>query len=232
MMIVFANTKGGVGKSTLAVHLAIWLHDRGETVALLDADSQQSSSQWLKEVEPKITVSTALTPADIAREAQSLSRPASFLVADGPGGLHDASRTLLLLADLALFPISPSILDLRSVSQATTVLKEAHTINNEKPEGRLILNRMRRRDTISRELQVAAPSLGLTVAKTQVHDLQVYRDAAQQGSVVTRMGFRGRKAAQEMSQLFTELLTDKLAFIDTSDTTKKQRGTKCQTVAR
>lgn len=93
-------------------------------------------------------------------------------------------------------------------------------------------NRMRRRDTISRELQTAAPSLGLTVAKTQVHDLQVYRDAAQQGSVVTRMGFRGRKGAQEMSQLFTELLTDKLLFIDASDTTKEQGGTKCQTAAR
>jgi chromosome partitioning protein len=156
-------------------------------------------------------------------------------VADGPGGLREASRTLLLLADLALFPISPSILDLRSVSRATAVLKYAQSINGGKPKGRVILNRIRKRDTISRELQMAAPSLDLIVAKTPIHDLQVYRDAAQQGTVVSRMGFRGRKASLEMTQLFLELLTGKLAFPDHKEPCVKQvkqRGNLCQTDAR
>ena len=55
MNIVFANTKGGVGKSTLAVHLAVWLHDQGKKVALVDADKQRSSSPWVTEAEPKLT---------------------------------------------------------------------------------------------------------------------------------------------------------------------------------
>jgi chromosome partitioning protein len=215
MMVVFANTKGGVGKSTLAVHLAVWLHDRGAKVALLDCDKQRSSSQWIAEAEPAITAAVADTPENVASLAQNLRKSHDFVVGDGPGGLDDLSRTLLILADLALFPVSPSILDLRSVSQATTVLKYAHSINKGRPQGRLILNRMRKRDTISRELQAAAPQLGVAVAKSVIRDLQIYRDAAQQGTAVTRMGSRARDAATELAQLFLELLTDKVAFLKT-----------------
>ena len=52
MLIVVANTKGGVGKSTLAVHLAAWLHEQGHSVLLVDCDVQHSSSEWAKEAVP------------------------------------------------------------------------------------------------------------------------------------------------------------------------------------
>src|SRR5690349_3222338 len=109
MMIVCANSKGGVGKSTLATHLAVWLHDRGFRTALLDTDKQRSSSQWMAEVEPKITIGVADTPDDCLSIAQGLLQGHDFLIGDAPGGLEDLSRTLLILADLAIFPISPSI---------------------------------------------------------------------------------------------------------------------------
>lgn len=226
MFIAAVNEKGGVGKSTLAVHLATWLFDRGAKVALIDCDKQRSSSLWMAECEPQITIAVLDTPEILASEAQGLRQSHNFVVADGPAGLADISRTLLLLADLAIFPISPSILDLRSVAQATAVLKFAHSINQGRPEGRLVLNRMRTRDNISRELKKAAPSLGLSVGTSVIRDLQIYRDAAQQGTVVTRMGARGQAAAQEMSQLFVELLTDKLTFFDPQSVNKPaQEGT-------
>lgn len=206
-MIVFANTKGGVGKSTLATHLAVWLHDSGFRTGLLDTDKQRSSSQWVSEAEPKIAVQVADTPETCLQAAQDLSKSCDFVVGDGPGGLDDLSRTLLILADLAVFPISPSILDLRSVSQATGILRYAQGINGGRPDGRLVLNKMRTRDTISRELKEAAPNLGLSVAEHVIRDLQVYRDAAQQGTVVSRLGRKGRQAALEIGELFTELVS-------------------------
>lgn len=208
MKLVFANTKGGVGKSTLAVHAAVWLHDRGFRVAVLDLDSQRSSSVWVAEAEPKITVRTADTPEECLSEAQGLAQSHDFVVADGRGGLDDLSRTLLLLADLALFPITPSVLDVRSVQGATATLRFAQQINGGRPEGRLILNKMKTRETISRELKGAAQSLGLAVAEHAVRDLQAYRDAAQQGTVVTRMGRTGASAAADVDSLFTGLLGD------------------------
>ena len=60
MLVAFANTKGGVSKSTLSAHLAIWLWDEGYRVALLDADEQQTSATWVRNAEPAITV-TAVT---------------------------------------------------------------------------------------------------------------------------------------------------------------------------
>lgn len=206
--IVFANTKGGVGKSTLAVHLAVWLHDKGAAVALLDTDKQRSSSQWIAEAESRVTVRTAATPEECLSEVQTLARSHDFVVGDGPGGLDDVSRTLLILADLALLPITPSILDLRSVQQGTAILCFAQGINAGRPEGRLLLNKMRTRDTISRELKTAAPGLGVAVAANVIRDLQAYRDAVQQGTVVTRMNRKGRHAANEMENLFAELLPD------------------------
>ena len=116
------------------------------------------------------------------------------------------SRTLLLLADLAIFPIGPSILEVWSVSEATEILRYAQRINKGTPEGRLVLNKMVKRSTISRELQEAAPKLGLTVANNVIRDLQVYRDAEQQGTVVSRLGSKGRQATAEIEALFSELI--------------------------
>jgi hypothetical protein len=93
------------------------------------------------------------------------------------------SRTLLILADLAVFPISPSILDVRSVAGATSVLSYARGINNGRPEGKLVLNKMKTRDTISRELRGGASTLGLSVASHIIRELQAYRDVAQQGTI-------------------------------------------------
>ena len=211
MLVVLANQKGGVGKSTIAVHLATWLHDRGFRVALLDLDKQRSSSQWLAEVEPTIPIEVADSPEECLSKARGLTENVDFVVCDGPGGIDDVSRTILILADLALLPISPSILDLRSVQQATSILRYAQGINRGRPEGRLILNKMRTRDTISKELKLAAPTLGVQCADHVIRDLQAYRDAAQQGSVVTRMGRRGGQAAAEMDALFLELLEPYLA---------------------
>lgn len=211
MLVAFANTKGGVGKSTLAVHLAVWLHDHGFKTALLDTDKQRSSSAWIAEAEPQITIAVADAPEECLEAARELSQSHDFVVGDGAAGVDDLSRTLLLLADLALLPISPSILDLRSVQQATGILRFAQGINRGRPDGRLVLNKMRTRDTISRELRVAATELGVQVATNVIRDLQAYRDAAQQASTVTRMGRKGRDAAEEVDRLFTELLPEQLS---------------------
>jgi chromosome partitioning protein len=189
----------------------VWLFDQGAVTALLDTDKQRSSSQWIAEVESRIPVRVADTPEECLSAAQELAAESDFVVADAPGGLEDLSRTLLILADLAIFPISPSILDVRSVAQATSVLRYAQGINRGRPEGRLVLNKMRTRDSISRELREEAPKLGLEVASHVIRDLQAYRDAAQQGTVVTRFGRKGQQAAADIESLFSELLGEELS---------------------
>jgi chromosome partitioning protein len=211
MVIVCANSKGGVGKSTIAVHVAVGLYDRGLKTALLDADKQRSSSQWIVEAEPQVTVRVADTAESCVLNVQELARSNDFLICDAPGGLEDLSRTLLLLADLAIFPISPSILDVRSVAGATEVHRYAQAINGGRPEGILVLNKMKTRDTLSRELRIDAPKLGLRVATCVVRELQAFRDAAQQGTVVGRFGRKALQAAADIDGLISEILGDTIA---------------------
>lgn len=205
MLVAFTNTKGGVGKSTLAVHLAVWLFDRGFRVAVLDCDKQRSSSQWIAEAETKITCAVSTTPENTLSMARNLATSHDFVVGDGPGGLDDLSRTLLILADLAILPISPSILDVRSVSQAAEILRYAQELNQGRPEARLVLNRIKKRGRISRELCEAAPSLGLQVAGHTVRQLDAFIEAAQQGTVVTRMSNGAESAKSDIELLFQEL---------------------------
>jgi chromosome partitioning protein len=224
MLIVCANSKGGVGKSTLAVHLAVWLFDRGFKTALLDTDKQRSSSVWIAEAEPEIAVEIAATHKECILKAQQLRQTHDFLIGDAPGGIADLSRTLLILADLALLPISPSILDVRSVVEATEVLREAQGINGGRPEGRLVLNKMKSRDVISRDLKEDAPELGLSVVNAVIRDLQALRDAPLQGAVVGRFGRKGKQAAADVDAVFEELLGQKLWQLENTRRQKVQNG--------
>lgn len=104
MMIFLANTKGGVGKSTIAVHLAVWLHDQGFKTALLDADKQRSSSEWVAEAESGITVRVCDTPDSCLEQARELAETHDFLVGDGPGGLDEEKRTLEGILGTSLEP--------------------------------------------------------------------------------------------------------------------------------
>ena len=217
MMFAFTNTKGGVGKSTLAVHLAVWLYDRGCKTAFLDTDKQRSSAQWLSEAEPNIPIRVADTPEKCVLEARALTKAAYCIVADGPAGLDDISRALLILADYAFLPIAPSILDIRSVQQAMSTLQQARGISAGRPEWFLLLNKIRLRDRISRELQFAAPKLGIRAARHFVRDLQAFRDAPQQATVVTRMCTGGAgPAAADIRALFEEIIPAELTATSVS----------------
>ncbi len=211
MMIALTNSKGGVGKSTLAVHIAVWLHDKGIRVALIDADKQGSSSQWIREAEPAVTVRTVATPEECLAKSTELAESHDMVIGDGPAGLDDISRTLLLVADLALIPIGPSILDIRSVKEATQIFRYAQSISPKQLEGALVLNKIGARDRISRELVGSLPQLGLGAAKSTIRYLTAFREAAQQGTVVTRLAGKGLAATNDLNAFCLELFGSMLA---------------------
>ena len=128
MVIVMANSKGGVGKSTLAVLLATWLHEHGHNVILADCDPQRSSSEWIKEAAPGVKTVRLTGPDDVLNKLPRLDKEADYVVADGPGSNTETSRALLLRADLAVVPCKASMLEVRALAQATAVLKQAREI--------------------------------------------------------------------------------------------------------
>jgi len=110
-VVVIANPKGGVGKSTLSTNVAGFLASRGHAVMLGDADRQQSSALWLRLRPP---AARSIQTWDISGD--QIARPpkgTSHVVLDTPAGLHGGLfKDALKLADKVLVPLQPSIFDI------------------------------------------------------------------------------------------------------------------------
>ncbi|MGL6075439.1 MAG: division plane positioning ATPase MipZ [Fimbriiglobus sp.] len=206
MIIVLANSKGGVGKTSISVHLATWLAEQGHSVILADCDAQQSSSEWLAEAAPEIRTVRLADPSAILDSLPQLAQEADFVIADGPGSNTETSRALLLRADLALVPCKASMLEVRALAQATSVLMQSRDIRQGKPDAIIILSMIGKNYRLTQDMKDAAASLGLPLAKTAMTLKQIYADAPGQGTVVWRMGSRGKDAALETEALFREVL--------------------------
>src|ERR1700755_371930 len=208
MIIVIANSKGGVGKSTLAVHLAAWLHEQGHTVTLADCDTQRSSSEWLKEAQPDLENVTLAAADEILDRLPALGQQSDYVVADGPGSNTETSRALLLRADLALVPCKASMLEVRALAQATNVLRQAQDIRGGQPRAVIVLSMVAKTYRLTQDMKDAAAALELPLAKTALTLKQIYADAPGQGAVVWQLGSRGREAAEEVRTLVRAMLPD------------------------
>jgi chromosome partitioning protein len=208
MIIVVANSKGGVGKSTLAVHLTAWLHELGHSVTLADCDTQQSSSEWLKEAAPDVKAVRLADPDEILDRLPTLGQQTDFVIADGPGSNTETSRALLLRGDLALVPCKASMLEVRALAQATNVLRQAQDIRGGQPKALIVLSMVGKNYRLTQDMKAAAEALELPLAKTALTLRQIYADAPGQGAVVWQFGARGREATDEVTDLFREVLPD------------------------
>jgi chromosome partitioning protein len=208
MIIVIANSKGGVGKSTIAVHLAAWLQQHGHTVTLADCDTQQSSSEWAKEAAPEVRAVRLADPDEILDRLPTLAQQTDFVVADGPGSNTETSRALLLRADFAIVPCKASMLEVRALAQATNVLRQAQDIRGGKPQALIVLSMVGKTYRLTQDMKDAAAALELPLAKTALTLKQIYADAPGQGALVWQLGSRGKEAANEVDALFREVLPD------------------------
>ena len=115
-VIVVANPKGGVGKSTLSTNLAGYFAAQGEWVALADLDKQQSAHAWL-ELRPgglPAIETWEVDPEAPAKPPKGLERA----VIDTPAGLHgNRMNVALSLADKVIVPLQPSIFDILATQE-------------------------------------------------------------------------------------------------------------------
>ena len=208
MIIAIANSKGGVGKSTLAVHLAAWLQRQGHRVTLADCDTQQSSSQWIREAAPTVKAICLKDPDTIISELPLLRQETDYVVADGPGSLAEMSRALLLVADKAIVPCKASMLEVRALDAATKVLRQSQQIRAGHPKAVIVLSMVGRHYRLTQDMRDAAAVLKLPIAHTAMILRQIYADAPGQGAVVWELGSRAREAAEEVDRLFRELMPE------------------------
>ncbi|MGI0484941.1 AAA family ATPase [Pantanalinema rosaneae CENA516] len=204
-ILAFANQKGGAGKSTGAVHAADWFTQKGYSTLLVDADGQQSSSAWVKEI--GIPCRVISNPEELFDELPKLSDLYDVVVIDGPGNASEVTKAVLIRSNLVLIPCRDSMIDLASTGKIVQFVRQAREIRGSQPVAAVYLNAVKDNTILLREAQEALQGGILPLLLTVLPDRQCIKDAPGQGSTVFRMkGASPKAAANAYGQLLTEAL--------------------------
>jgi chromosome partitioning protein len=126
MIIALLNQKGGVGKTTLAVHIATGLSQRGEKILLLDTDRQGSAMDWAANREtPPLFPVVGLPKPTVHRELPKLAGDYAHVVIDSPPHANDVARSVIMASDLILIPVQPSPYDVWATKDTVDLINEA-----------------------------------------------------------------------------------------------------------
>ncbi|MDM0043169.1 ParA family protein [Variovorax dokdonensis] len=177
-VVLVANPKGGVGKSTLATQVAGYFASRGRAVMLGDVDRQQSSRLWLS-LRPPAAAPIATWEATDNEGVVRPPKGTTHAVLDSPAGLHGKRlRQVLALADRVIVPLQPSIFDIYATRDFLDQLNAER--NAAKTRVGLIAMRVDGRTLAAERLREFTAGLGLPVVG-ELRDTQNYVQLAARG---------------------------------------------------
>ncbi len=187
MIVALLNQKGGVGKTTLALHLAGELAIHKARVLLVDADPQGSALDWAEQrtrsgLERRFGV-IGLARESLHREVPALAEGVDHLVIDGPPRVTGIARSALLAADLVLIPVQPSPFDGWASAEMLRLLDEAGVFRPEL-RARFVLNRCAARTLIARDTAAALADQQPPLLSSRIGQRVAFADAASSGRLV------------------------------------------------
>lgn len=205
MIISLLNQKGGVGKTTLAVHIATALALRNERVLMVDADPQGSALDWsASRTGEALFPVVGLPKPSIHREIPALAADYRHVVIDGPPRVYDVARSAILASELVIIPVQPSPYDVWAAKEIVDLIQEASSFN-EILKSSFAINRKIVNTAIGRDVIDALSEYPVPVMKAQVCQRVSFAESAAQGQTVLETDPRGA-AAQEITALVNEIL--------------------------
>jgi chromosome partitioning protein len=212
MRIAVVNTKGGVGKTTLAVHLATMLGGPGRTALLIDGDPQASAASWKAWRGETLDMSTSnpttvcLAGRAVYSEGVVMAKRFAHTVIDAGGRDSASLRAALLLADDAVVPVGASTLDAAALTDLLEIADLARELN---PQLRLrvLLSRIDPRTRDAGEMLEYLDDQRLEVLDARICERVAYRRAVGDGLTVDELtgGRRDAVAVDEMQAAFSEI---------------------------
>jgi chromosome partitioning protein len=194
--IAIISQKGGAGKTTIALHLAVAAELVGKSTAVIDLDPQASASRWGDSRERK-------TPAIVSAQASRLPNVleaareanAKLVIIDTVPHSESASLAAARAADLVLIPCRPAILDLRAISNTIDLVKLA------KAKAVIVLNTVPSRGSLADEAAEAVGVYEMPVSPIRLGQRAAFMHSLTAGQTAQEYEPHS-KAAQEIQQLY------------------------------
>ncbi|MEM1428864.1 MAG: ParA family partition ATPase [Pseudomonadota bacterium] len=202
-VITVAQQKGGSGKTTLAVHLAVHFLRTGSSVAVLDTDPQGSLGRWFMtraertDGAPEMEFSTA-SAWGVGYEVGKLSKEFDMVFVDTPPKADSDLRPALREADLVLVPVAASALDLWATESVLDL------VDRTRKPALTVLNRARPGTRVFNETAVQVKALPAPMADAVLGNRVIYAEAMGEGYGVTERA-RTSPASAEIKALADEV---------------------------
>ncbi len=196
-IISILGQKGGTGKTTTALALAVAAAQDGRTVAVVDLDPQTTATNWQdrRGADNPTVVSCQVSRLRFVLDAAARAG-ADLAIIDTPAKSSEANIAAARAADMVLIPVRPQIYDLETLPALRDILKLAG-----EPTSFVLVNSAPIQGKRHWEAQEAAKGLGFTLCPVVLYQRAAYGDAPTKGQTVTEYDPDG-KAAQEVEQLY------------------------------
>lgn len=207
MIVALLNQKGGVGKTTLALHLAGRWAGKGRRVLVVDADPQGSALDWSEQRaslgHPRLFGVLGLPRETLHRELPAIAADVDHVIIDGAPRIAGVARSALLAADVVIVPATPSPLDGWASAEMLRLLDEARVF---RPDliARMVLNRCATRTVIARETAEAMADQEPPVLAAHIGQRVIFAEAAATGQLAHELD-PGSLAAAEIAALAAEV---------------------------
>lgn len=201
MIIGVLNQKGGVGKTTIAVNLAVTFALSGRRVLLVDADPQGSALAWssAREGEPLFPVIGMAKPT-LHRDLPAVARDYDMVFIDGAPRVNDLGRAAIIASDLVIVPIQPSPYDVWAAVETVQLMREAQAFRPD-IKGAFVINRKIVNTAIGRDVIVALQAFtDFPVLPVSLAQRVLYAESAARGQGVQEVA-PSSEAAREVSAL-------------------------------
>jgi chromosome partitioning protein len=195
-IISIISQKGGAGKTTLAVHLAVAAEKKGLRTIVFDLDPQASATTWAdKRENPSPMIIPVQVPRLESFMNEAKKQGADLIIIDSAPHADSASLEASKVADLILIPCRPSAFDLQAIratlSLAAIAAKPAYVVLNAiPPQGK-----------VGEEAKQVLEKVGVQIVPYALHNLIAFSHCLNDGRTAQEFDPKG-KASQEIYQLF------------------------------